>query len=113
MELNPAVYSDPSVDLGPHEWELTLEMVEEKESLSGDFDFDSTFDGASGNGDIEGSRSETELTMILEYVIGNDRGRFELEGEHEEDAIPADVALYNAKDNTLQADGDCDLEYRF
>ncbi|MFT5685339.1 MAG: hypothetical protein ACI8RZ_006290, partial [Myxococcota bacterium] len=63
MELNPTVYTDISADLGPHEWVLTMEMVEEDETLSGDFDFESTFDGASGNGGIEGSRNELELTI--------------------------------------------------
>lgn len=113
MELNPAVYSSPGLDLGPHEWALTMEMTEEDERLSGDFDFDSSFDGMSGNGDIEGSRSELTLTMSLDYIVGNERGRFELEVDHEEEDISGDGALYNAKDNTLQADGDCDLEYRF
>jgi hypothetical protein len=113
MDLSPAVYSDPSTDLGPHEWVLTLELVQEDDELTGDFDFEASFDGSSGNGDIEGSRSEADLTMTLSYIDGNDRGRFELEAEHDEDALPSDIAWYNDKDNMLQADGECDLEYRF
>jgi len=113
MDLNPAVYTDPATDLGPHEWEFTLELIEEDGNFSGDFDFESAFDDTSANGDIEGSRDELDLTMTLPYILGNDRGRFELEIEDEDDALPGDIAWYNDKDNTLQANGECDLEYRF
>ena len=101
MTLEPAVYSDPGTDLGPHEWVLTMELEEDKDGLTGDFDFDSAFDGSSGNGDITGTRGEIDLEMTLEYVLGNDRGRFELEVEDEEDALPGDIDWYNDKDLSL------------
>lgn len=113
MTLSQMVYTDPATDLGPHEWIFTLELSEEDDTLSGDFDFDAAFDNSSANGDIEGSRAELDLSMALSYIVGNDRGRFELEVEHEEDDLSGDIDWYNDKDNVLQADGECDLEYRF
>ena len=113
MDLSPMVYTDPATDLGPHEWVFTLELSEDKDTLSGDFDFDAAFDSSSANGDIAGSRDELDLTMVLSYIVGNDRGRFELEVEQDEEDLEGDIDWYNDKDNVLQADGECDLEYRF
>ena len=113
MELSPMVSTDPATELGPHEWLFTVELSEEKDEVTGDFDYDATFDGSSANGDIEGSRDEDELTMVLSYILGNDRGRFELEVKHEDEDLEGDIDWYNDKDNVLQADGECDLEYRF
>jgi hypothetical protein len=113
MVLNPMVYADPATDLGPHEWIFTVDLVEEGDTLSGGFDFDATFNGSSANGDIEGSRDELDLTMVLSYIVGNDRGRFELDVEHDEDELSGDVDWFNDKDNVLQGDGECDLDYRF
>ena len=115
MTLNPAVFADPSTDLGPHEWSMVLELEEEDATITGDFDYQSAFDGTSANGDVEGTRGAVDLELTLEYIRGNDRGRFELEVEHDEEGqeLSGDGALYNDKDNVLQANGDCDLEYRF
>ena len=114
MDLSPAVYSDPATDLGPHEWAFVIELEEDSTVLSGDFDYDSSFDGSSATGDIEGNRDgEVDLEMVLSFINGNEQGRFEMVVEHEKEDLRGDVEWYNDKDNTLQADGDCTLDYRF
>ncbi len=115
ITLNPAVFADPSEDLGPHEWEMDLDITEEKGVLTGSCDF-TTHEDVSILCDLEGERSkEDEVTLALEYLHGSLQGHFEFEGDYDpEDLIIAgDISWYNDKDGFLQGDGDCEYQFLF